>query len=176
METVADFTAQTVAVDSPAGRRLLRRIAKGEKNWRDGWRFCAHASTGWRLSFVRTIAGATGEPDRTVDVETDATISVDMMRISDRRPFDDGETVTVPAARYVAGGGATARTVARFLADGWRLAIEHSAGSTASSRHGLAFVRFVAYRDGYTVSATIDETVAVNGSTVCRGSVSVDGI
>lgn len=167
---MADYTAQTVAVDSATGRRLLRRIAK---NYREDWRFCAHAATGWRLSFSRKIAGKTGEPDRTLEVETDATITVDE-RHGERRPFDDGETVAVPPARYVAGGGTDARTVARFLADGWRLAIEHSAGSTTSSRHGLAFVRFVAYRDGYTVSATICETVTVNGSTVCRGCASVD--
>ena len=169
MKTTATDTLQTVSIDTPAGRRLLRRIA-GRSG--EGWRFFADDSTGWRVVFSREIDGAPGDPRVTVTVETDAVISVDNRETGDAvRPFHDAEPVAIPASRYVVGGGTTCRTVARFLADGWRLSVDHSAGSTSSSRHGLAFAKLEAYTDAGTISATIDQTTYVNGAQVCSGAV-----
>lgn len=169
MKTMATDTFQTVSIDTPAGRRLLRRIA-GRSG--EGWRFRADDSTGWRVVFSRDVDGAPGDPRVTVTVETDAAVSVDNRDAGPAvRPFLDAEPVAIPAARYVSGGGSTCRTVARFLADGWKLSIDHSAGSTASSRHGLAFSRLEAYTDAGTISATIDTTTYVGGVQVCSGAV-----
>ena len=169
MKTMATDTFQTVSIDTPAGRRLLRRIA-GRSG--EGWRFRADDSTGWRVVFSREIDGAPGDPRVTVTVETDAEIYVDGHRTGPAvQSFDDCEPVTVPAARYVSGWGGACRTAAYLLADGWRLSVDHSAGSVSSSRHGLAFVRLEAYRPGGMISATIDTTTFVHGSPVCSGSV-----
>ena len=169
MKTMATDTFQTVSIDTSAGRRLLRRIA-GRSG--EGWRFRADDSTGWRVVFSREIDGDPGDPRVTVTVETDAAVSVDNSRTGPAvRPFDDSEPVAIPAARYVSAGGTTCRTVARFLADGWNLAVHHSRGSTSSSRHGLAFSMLEAYTDAGTISATIDQTTYVNGAQVCSGAV-----
>lgn len=171
MKTTAADTFQSVAIDTPAGRRLLRRIAADGKRG-EGWRFRADDSTGWRVVFSRDVDGAPGDPRVTVTVETDAEIYVDRHRTGPAvRSFDDCEPVNVPAARYVSGWGGACRTVAHFLADGWRLSVDHSAGSVSSSRHGIAFIRLEAYRSGWTISATIDTTVCVDGAQVCSGSV-----
>jgi hypothetical protein len=59
-------------------------------------------------------------------------------------------------------------TAATLLADGWRLAVRHSAGSISSRREGLAFVSFLAFKGAMEV--TIAETVYCRGRQICHGA------
>lgn len=165
----ATDTFSTVDIDTPTGRGFLRRVARES---REEWHLMAEAGDGWRVSFWRRVPGSRpGDCDATVTVETTATVSVDG-RTGAVAPFSDADTVTVPAARRVHCFGGECRTAAALLAGGWRLAVEHSAGSTTSSRHGLAFLRLEAYRNGYTESVTIGEAVFKDGDQIISGPVS----
>lgn len=164
-------TLGTVSLDSAAGRKLLRRVASS----REEWHFRADAADGWRVSFWRRVDGQPGDAAVTVTVETDATVTVSGRTGDDVKPLHDATAVAVPAAARVHGWGADCRAVAGLLARGWKLAIEHSAGSTTSSGYGLAFQRLELYRydrRGYMESVGIGETVYVNGGRVIAGPVS----
>lgn len=164
----ATDTFSTVDINTPAGRAFLRRVARES---REEWHFMAEAGDGWRVSFWRRVPGSRpGDCDATVTVETNAGVSVggDTGTVS---PFSDATPVAVPAARRVHCFGAACRTAAALMACGWRLAVEHSAGSTTSSRYGLAFLRLEAYRNGYMESATIGESVFKDGDRIIAGPV-----
>lgn len=162
----ATNTFDTVETETPAGRRFLRRVSKRVN---EDWHFMADAADGWRVKFYRRVpADTVGDCGATVTVETDAVVIQDG-RTGQVAPFHDADTVTIPKATRVHCFGPSCRTAAGLMADGWRLAVEHSGGSTSSSRHGLAFVRLEAYRAGSTESVTIGQTVYRNGERLICG-------
>ena len=165
-------TFGTVSIDSPAGRKLLRRVATR----REDWHFRADAADGWRVTFWRRADGEPGDAAVTVTVETDAAVTVSGRTGDDVRPFHDAEPVAVPAATRAHCWGADCRTIAGLMLAGWKLAIEHGAGSTSSSRHGLAFQRLELYRydkAGNMETVGIGQTVYAHGGQIIAGPVSV---
>ena len=169
-------THQTVSLESKEGKAFLRKVAKTHQNWSEEWNLYANASDGWRLTFSRSVKGKIGEPDVYVTVETDAAV-VQEGETGLRKTCEDSKEVVVPAATRVWLRGADARTAAAFLLDGWRFIVLHSAGSTSSSQHGLAFLSLLAERRGLKKNDNWDtveigsSTTLVNGTVVCRGAV-----
>jgi hypothetical protein len=95
----------------------------------DEWSLRAGEDTDWKVVFHRRIDGDIGEPDATVDVETDSIVRLtgETRRV---KAFSDSQEVTVPPCRSVWLHGRDAPLVAKFLLDGWHLRVTHSAGST----------------------------------------------
>ena len=91
--------------------------------------------------------------------------------------FHDSDEVVVPEARVARLSGADARTAATLLLDGWRFEVSQSAGSTSSSKHGLAFLSLHVERRGCGANDNWDSleigvaSVLVNGQFVVRGAV-----
>lgn len=164
-------THQRIEVGTPAGKAALRRIARGKSS---EWYLVAGDSTQWKLRFVRRIDGKIGEPDQTVEIDTDLHVS----REGERgvvRGSSDSEEVIIPEATAASLFGTDVCTVAQFISEGWRLSVEHSSGSITSSKHGLAFRRLCLNRvdkcgrwDTVDVGAT---NVLINGTTVVGGAV-----
>lgn len=159
MATAYHDTTQSVAIDSPEGKKLLRKIVRE----RHDWRFSANASDGWKLSFSRDFKGKTGEPDTTVIIEADTTIPI-------LTGWNEERDRMHPAPRWVS--GRCASTVARLLLGGCMLGLRCSDGSRKTREHGISFSSLVArYPDSFD-EITIDTTTYVNGSPVLGGVVS----
>lgn len=164
-------TTTLVDLDSKEGKKLLRRISKrpqyGPKY--EDWSCRASADDGWRLKFVRKIeAKKPGDADAYVTIETDYTVG-QVGETGRVRPFDDAEYVQVPAARRIFLWRGEARSVARLLLDGWDIKIQHSSGSTGSSRHGIATVSLIA--EDETSVVTITDVIVAHGSKLCGCSI-----
>lgn len=164
-------TTTLVDLDSKEGKKLLRRISKrpqyGPKY--EYWTCRASADDGWRLKFVRKIeAKKAGDADAYVTIETDYVVrqTGETGRV---RPFEDAEYVLVPSAKRLFLWRGESRSVAKLLLDGWHLAIQHSSGSTGSSRHGIATVSLIAESDSSVL--TIADTIIAHGSKLCGCSI-----
>jgi hypothetical protein len=163
-----NHTCQTASLDTQTGRGLLRKIARHEQQWADEWTLRAAEDTDWKVVFHRRIDGDIGEPDATVDVETDSIVRLhgETGRV---KAFSDSQEVTVPPCRSVWLRGRDVPLVAKFLLDGWHLRVTHSAGSTHSSEHGLSFIYLSLVKDCDEVEIG-SWTVFVNGTLVCGGA------
>lgn len=166
-------TYQRIAIDSKEGKAFLRKVARSPYEWKNEWHFRASPETDWKIVFSRTVCGEIGDPDVYVQVETDSVVSVDG-KVGKVKSFHDSDEVFVPHATIARLSGSDVRTAARLLLDGWKFCVRHSAGSTSSSKHGLAFVSLQV--DRHTNGGRDDlsiggESVFVNGSFVCRGAV-----
>jgi len=150
------ITAATqIPLDSREGKSLLRKVAK-VPNYGPrfvGWTITARERDGWRLTFNR---------DGTEVFETDYVIPLTGEYGDAVKPFEDANAVTVPKARRIWCYHSQSRAVATLLLDGWRLKILHSAGSTHSSKHGIANVSLVAEHPngGY---VTIEDALYMHG-------------
>lgn len=166
-------TYQRIAIESKEGKAFLRKVARSKHEWKNEWHFRASPETDWKIVFNRTVCGEIGDPDVYVQVETDAVVSLDG-KGGKVKSFHDSDEVFVPAATVARLNGSDVRTAARFLLDGWRFSIKHSAGSTSSSKHGLAFLSLHVEKH---TSENWDDleigcaSVFVNGSFVIRGAV-----
>lgn len=172
----ATITNQSITVDSKEGRAFLRKVARSRHEWREEWYFRASPETDWKITFSRTVAGAVGEPDSYVTVQTDTVVH----RRGDTglvKSFSDSHEVIVPAATAARLSGADARTAATLLLDGWRFEVNQSSGSTSSSKHGLAFLSLHVERRGSKATDNWDSleigtaSVLVNGCFVVRETV-----
>ena len=166
-------TYQRIAIDSKEGKAFLRTVARTHNDWKNEWHFRASPETDWKITFSRTICGEVGDPDVYVQVETDSVVSVDG-RGGKVKSFSDSEEVFVPHATIARLTGSDVRTAARLLLDGWKFCVQHSGGSTSSSKHGLAFVSLHVERrtgENWDDLSIGGESVFVNGSFVCRGAV-----
>lgn len=163
-------TCQSISTETPTGKKLLRKIARHQQRWDDEWSLRAGEDTDWKVVFHRRIEGDLGEPDATVDVETD---SIVLMRGETGRvkAFSDSQEVTIPECSSVF-LGRDVSLAAKFLLDGWRLQVTHSAGSTHSSEYGLAFV-YLSLVKGLDEIKIGSCTVLVNGTLVCGGACNV---
>jgi hypothetical protein len=163
-----NHTCQSASLDTQTGRGLLRKIARHEQRWADEWTLRAAEDTDWKVVFHRRIDGDIGEPDATVDVETDSIVRLhgETGRV---KAFSDSQEVTVPPCRSVWLRGRDVPLVAKFLLDGWHLRVTHSAGSTHSSEHGLSFIYLSLVKDCDEVEIG-SWTVFVNGTLVCGGA------
>lgn len=166
-------THQTVSLDSKEGKAFLRKVRRARLPWPEEW--CLHASpeTDWKVVFSRTVKGDVGEPDSYVSVATDSLVVV-YGESGTVKSFSDSEPVVVPAATVARLSGADVRTAAKLLLDGWRFVVTQSAGSTSSSRHGLAFLSLhVENRtgDNWDSLEIGSASVLVNGCFVIRGAV-----
>lgn len=145
--------------------RFLRKVLR-----EDGWTITAHEQKDWNITFSRTVKGKIGEPDVDVVVVMEDKISV-CGRFGHVRSFHDAEEVYIPKPRFVHLSYGAVHTVAKIILDGGRLSITGSAGSTSSSKHGLAFVTLHGTVKGINDTVSIgSQTVYVNGKLVCCGS------
>jgi len=169
-------THQFISIDSKEGKAFLRKVARSWHEWRQEWSFRASKDADWKITFSRTIRGEVGEPDACVTVETDACVT-QCGHTGRVKSFDDSDEVIVPEATRVWLSGSDARTAATLLLDGWRFDVCHSAGSTSSSKHGLAFLSLRVERRGSKAKDNWDSleigsaSVLVNGIFVIRGAV-----
>ena len=168
---MSNHTCQTASLDTNTGRGLLRKIARHEPKWGDEWSLRAAEDTDGKVVFHRRIDGDIGEPDATVDVETDSVVRLHG-ETGRRKAFEDSREVTVPSCRSVWLRGRDTALAAKFLLDGWHLRVMHSAGSTSSSQHGLSFVYLSLVKDCDEVEIG-SWTVCVNGTQVCSGACTV---
>lgn len=165
---MSSTTFQTVEIKSKQGKSFLRKVAKSDHKWQEEWHLRASPESDWHVEFIRRIEGDIGEPDECVTVRTDETILF-YGETGKVTPFYDAREVIVPQCSVVHVNGGDAKTVAEFLADGWRLSVCHSSGSTSSSKHGLAFISLGLERGRSRVEVG-GESVLVNGVFVLRGA------
>ena len=163
MSTVATTTHQTISSDKDRAK-LLRRVMR-----ESGWSMSANAGDDWQVVFRRTISGKPGDPDLEVTVRLEDRVAI-VGKWGDQRSFHDSEIVYVPKPTRVWLHYASAQTAAKFLLSGSKFTICGSAGSTSSSKHGLAFVSLDALV-GHDQIIIGDQSVYVHGRMVCCGSV-----
>jgi hypothetical protein len=163
-------TLQSASLDTNTGRNLLRKIVRHTPTHNDEWTLRAGENTDWKVVFTRRIQGELGEPDSEVVVETDSTVRI-VGETGRRRPFHDAEEVTVPATRRIGLWCRDSAMVAQFLLDGWSLEVQHSAGSTHSSQHGMAWSSLRLVKGLATLTVGFP-TIYVHGVQVCSGSCS----
>lgn len=163
---MTESTIQLTSIDSKDGKAFLRRVVRHNAGctWNEEWRAYAGPRTEWRLSFMRTIKGETGSPDQSVDVLTDCVVRQPGERkLGVVKTFDDCDGVQVCTPRGLHLGQTDAATVAKMICEGSKLSIRASAGSTHSSKHGLAF---------YTLEVTVPgmnyASVDIGGVTVSK--------
>lgn len=170
------LTLQTVSADSKDCAKFLRKVVRDNESakYGEGWRVRANAGTGWKIRFERTIHGGTGEPDQSIEVQTDFAIS-QPGRLGVVQSFSDSKPVQVCTPRQVWVDGSDASIVAKLLADGSRLSIRATAGSTSSSYHGLSFYMLEATFPGipYGEVQIGGTTVAKDGETLVSGAVCI---
>jgi hypothetical protein len=88
--------------------------------------------------------------------------------------FSDAKPVIIPAPVRAHVSYSDVRVLAKMLAEGARAWIETSAGSSASSEHGLAFLSLDVSVPGCPNGVvTLGTTVVVNGRCVCSGAIDV---
>ena len=172
-------TMQRIELDSKDGKKFLRRIVRDNDkvNWDEEWRAHAASDTEWKLRFYRTQKGEIGDADAEIEVQTGETIGLPGKRsIGNVLSFDDAEPVYVAPPKRLHLSGRDAATVAQFIADGYTIKIEASAGSSNSSRHGLAFYYVLmtkrhADTGRYVTVQLYDHTVTKDGQVLCSGNV-----
>jgi hypothetical protein len=167
MIAIQESQDTTQRIDNDKARaKFLRRVMREE-----GWSLRADGEDGWKIVFSRTIKGEPGSPNVTVKVELDDTVSV-RGYWGNQKSFEDAETVFVPKPTYLCLDRSDLHIAAKFLAEGSHLYILGSAGSSNSSKHGIAFVSLHAQFKGTGGSVTIGGiTTYVNGRCVCSGEV-----
>ncbi len=152
-------------VDGAAERaKFLRRVLR-----EDGWAMHARADDDWQITFRRTIKGKPGDPDVDVVVRLNDKISV-VGKWGSQKSFADSEEVIVPKPTRAWLHYGSVQTAAKFLLSDSHFLICGSAGSTSSSKHGLAFVSLEAMvKDDHVMIG--HQSVYVHGKMVCCGSV-----
>lgn len=171
----------SIVLDSPEGRRFLRRVASPRRRLKDRWSIYACERDDWKVTLVTERLNPRTRESRRVSVSTDAVVSVDYDRCGDRLVADehgDKRVVVVPRSRYVHLETWETAIAVRLLLDGWRLSIRHHAGSPKSATLGLAFAEVVARppAEWNTVGDVVlgSQTITKNGLTICRGACSCD--
>ena len=167
-----------IEVESKEGRAFLRRVAKQNmsSNMNEEWRVLASPATDWKLVFRRTIrAKRIGDFDQDIEVETDCLVSLPSKVGREVQPFHDAKPVFVMTPSYLHFNG-NSGIVAKLLADGFRLEVTASAGSSNSSRHGISTysVNAVNRQLGFYGLQIGTETVAMNGHVLIMGAVGVN--
>jgi len=163
-------TYQSVEIESKEGKRFLRQVIR-DCDWRER----ASAGTDWRVEVSRTIKGATGQPDTTVTVRTDAVVGKSG-KLGLVQAFSDSKPVQVVAPSAMFCWNTESAVLAKMLLDGSRLTICASSGSTHSSQLGLAFYRLEATISGCAYGSVVVgcETVSKDGQTIISGAVSIN--
>lgn len=152
-------TFDSVSIDSPEGKKFLRRVANRPE---EGWIFWTSAAAEWRGEFRRKIESRTGDASAVVTVETDVYASV---YGQPGEVGEEGDTTTIPAVRFVSTNGAN---VAALLLAGFRLRLSYDRGSIRSREEGLAFLRLSAHLpNNYGGGVDLESTVTKNGRILC---------
>lgn len=168
MSTIEQVTPASTSRHAAGAERakFLRKVLR-----EDGWVISARKESDWNVRFHRTIRGKIGEPDIEVDVIMDDKVCV-QGRFGQVRSFSDSEEVYIPEPTRIHLSYASVHTVARMLLDGCFLYVLGSAGSTSSSKHGLAFLTLECRLKGIDDRITIGHpSVYVNGRMVICGTV-----
>lgn len=171
------LTIQHVQHESKEGKALLRRVIRNCLSYDEQWEVCADESTGWKLKFCRTVKGKVGDPDSVVEVQTDIAVGyTSSSRFGMVKSFYDASEVYVPRIRRLYVRGSDAAMIATFVLNGSALNMKASAGSTSSSRLGLAFYRLMASVKGIPHSAVAigTDTVCRDGKPIVQGAIYVD--
>jgi len=157
-------TNHTIESDTDRAK-FLRRVLR-----EDGWRISAREEDGWQIVFTRTIkAKLAGVANVEITVRLKDKIKP-TGKWGKQRSFYDSDEVIVPKPTRCWLHYSSVETAVRFLLKDCHFMICGSAGSTSSSKHGLAFVSVQAIfgKDHVIVG---DQSVYVNGRMVCCGSV-----
>lgn len=170
--TIAGNTVQTISADSVEGKRFLRAVRDRDYAMDAMWKVRASAATDYKLEFSREIAGGIGEPNKYVTVLTDIYVSgMKHVETQTKQSFSDSKPVLVLAPRSIWLNWSTVKLLAKFILDGATLNVSASAGSTASSEHGLAFYSLEARFGAFADVSIGGETITVNGKVICQGVV-----
>lgn len=157
-------THHTIESDKDRAR-FLRRVLR-----ESGWILRASASDDWQICFNRTIkAKHPGDADIEVHVRLKDKITP-AGKWGNQRSFHDSDEVIVPKPNRCWLHYSNVETAARFLLKNCPFMICGSAGSTSSSKHGLAFISVQAIFGTDHVMVG-DQSVYINGRMVCCGSV-----
>ena len=162
------ITIQQASLDTNTGKGLLRKIVRHKSTSNDEWTLHASEAEHWKIVFTRKTRGELGDPDTEVVVETDSAVR-QRGKTGLVRSFHDSEEVTVPQTRWISLWACDTATVAKLLLDGWSLEVTHSAGSTNSSREGIAF-SYLSLVKGCQGVEIGGQTVYVRGKQVCSGA------
>ncbi len=146
--------------------KFLRKVLR-----EDGWHLSARSVNDWAITFRKTIKGDVGEPDVDVTVVLEDKVNL-CGKWGSVKSFEDSDEVYIPKPTMMHLNYAAVQTVAKFLLEGCHLSIYGSAGSTSSSKHGIAFVSLQCSVKGCYDTVTIgSQSTYVNGKIVCCGTV-----
>lgn len=169
MSTVTEVASNTHHhIETEQDRsKFLRRVLR-----ENGWTMYARADDDWQITFRRTIKAKPGDPNIDVVVTLDDKITLGG-KYGKQRSFSDAEEVYIPQPTRVWLNYCHVLVAAKLLLDGGHFAISSSSGSSASSRHGLAFVSLNATVKGCAGGFVQVgyESVFINGKIVACGSV-----
>lgn len=157
-------TYHTIESDTDRAK-FLRRVLR-----ESGWHINARERDDWQIVFTRKIkAKLAGVADVEITVRLNDKIRL-TGKWGNQQLFHDSDVVCVPKPTRCWLQWGSVETAARFLLKGCTFMICGSAGSTSSSKHGLAFVSIQAIvgKDHVMVG---DQSVYVHGRMVCCGSV-----
>lgn len=172
------LTMQRLSADSKDCAKFLRKIIRDNETCRygEGWGMRASDATEWRLKFDRTIKHGIGEPNEEIEVESDIQIRMPGEREYGMiQSFHDSKPVMVVRPSSLHMNGSTLSVLCKLVADGAKLSITATSGSTSSSHEGLSFYFLEATLPGITYGrVTIGSvTTAKDGRTLCSGAVSI---
>ena len=166
-----DYTAQSVDVATPEGKKFLKKILK-----QDDWKIrIAHTAGKWQsVRAVRTVRGQLGEPDARVDVQLSGIEVMQCGRPGSQQSFSDSKPVdVVQPTRVCLTGSGEVRAFIECAINGARFRVSCSSGSTNSSEYGLSFYSLDADFGTYDFGIG-GETIAMNGRTLVCGAVDIN--
>lgn len=175
-ETEETHTFTVCHIDTPAGKKFLRRVMKdnADSSWDESWGVRCGPHSEWKIEFRRTLKGEIGDPERTVVVMTDYKIPV-YYEPGERKSFSDSKPVWLCPCKGIWLNRTDVGVLCSLLLHkDIRISVEGHAGSTSSSEHGISFYYLEAKSPSLGGCVRFgSETVAVHGRRVCSGSVEI---
>jgi hypothetical protein len=176
METVQPSTFTICHIDTPDGKKFLRKVVRENESLDSSQAWCcrAHTGTNWKLEFRRTIKGEIGDPERTVTVMTDVEVRVDY-KAGEKQSFSDSKPVYLIGCTGIWLNSYDLPVLCNLLRQkNCRVWVTGHAGSSSSSQHGLSFYDLQVKTSDLGGNVHIgNQTVAVNGRQVISGSVEI---
>jgi hypothetical protein len=176
--TERSHTYTPLSSESKEWNRFLKRVIRDNEaslDWQCNWDLYASLETDWFLEFRRTIKGQIGDPDKLIVVRSDLQVRIDYCP-GMSQSFSDSDPVMLAECKSIHISSYDMIVACTLLQNaGPRVWVTGSAGSTSSSKLGLSFydvqIGWSALRGRYVNLG--HQSVAVNGRSVCSGSVSL---
>lgn len=173
-------TFNSVDLETRDGKKFLRRVIRENETLSSlhSEQWTAHASpeTQFTLEFYRRVRGNVGDAEQEIRVRTTTKFSL-YYEAGEKQSFYDSDPVILLPCRGVYLGATDTMRLCYFLKeDGVRLSIEGHAGSTSSSKHGIAFYAIhINWKSlpGHGGIQIGSESISVKGIPVCSGSVNL---